>query len=131
LRRSWATSSQRTEGTRIASTQAYPVAGVKVRGGRPAPPSVAGLTFTGWQQPIACGGVAVFPNDVIVIDDDGAVLIPAALLDEMLVLGPEQEREEAWIMEEVKRGAALPGLYPMNAQTRARYVAEHKSGGLR
>jgi regulator of RNase E activity RraA len=87
-----------------------------------APPSVAGLTFTGWQQPIACGGVAVFPNDVIVIDDDGAVLIPAALLDEMLVLGPEQEREEAWIMEEVNRGAALPGLYPMNAQTRARYL---------
>ncbi len=89
------------------------------------------MTFTDWQQPIACGGVAVFPNDVIVIDDDGAVLIPAALLDEMLVLGPEQEREEAWIMDEVKRGAALPGLYPMNAQTRARYVAEHKSGGLR
>ena len=96
-----------------------------------APPSVAGLTFTGWQQPIACGGVAVFPNDVIVIDDDGAVLIPAALLDEMLVLGPEQEREEAWIMDEVNRGAALPGLYPMNAQTRARYEAEHKPGGLR
>ena len=96
-----------------------------------APPSVAGLTFTGWQQPIACGGVAVFPNDVIVIDDDGAVLIPAALLDEMLVLGPEQEREEAWIMEGVKRGAALPGLYPMNALTRARYEAEHKPGGLR
>ena len=87
-----------------------------------APPSVAGLTFTGWQQPIACGGVAVIPNDVIVIDDDGAVLIPAALLDEMLVLGPEQEREEAWIMDEVNRGAALPGLYPMNAQTRARYL---------
>ena len=43
----------------------------------------------------------------------------------------EQEREEAWIMEEVKRGAALPGLYPMNAQTRARYEAEHKPGGLR
>ena len=66
--------------------------------------------------------MAVFSNDVIVIDDDGAVLIPAALLDEMLVLGPEQEREEAWIMDEVKRGAALPDLYPMNAQTRARYL---------
>ncbi|MBL8352830.1 MAG: ribonuclease activity regulator RraA [Burkholderiaceae bacterium] len=92
-----------------------------------APPSVAGLTFTAWQQPIACGGVAVFPNDVIVVDDDGAVLIPAALLDEMLVLAPEQERQEAWIMEEVKRGVALPGLYPMNAETRARYLAA--SGG--
>ena len=88
-----------------------------------APPSVAGLTFTAWQQPIACGGVAVFPNDVIVVDDDGAVLIPAALLDETLVLAPEQERQEAWIMDEVNRGVALPGLYPMNAETRARYEA--------
>jgi regulator of RNase E activity RraA len=46
--------------------------------GAAAPPSVAGLTFVGWQQPIGCGGVAVFPDDVVVVDDDGAVLIPAA-----------------------------------------------------
>ncbi len=44
--------------------------------GTAAPPSVAGLTFVGWQEPIDCGGVAVFPNDVIVVDQDGAVLIP-------------------------------------------------------
>ncbi|MDO8373908.1 MAG: ribonuclease activity regulator RraA, partial [Polaromonas sp.] len=49
--------------------------------GAAAPPSVAGLTFVDWQRPIACGGVAVFPGDVIVADDDGAVLIPAALLE--------------------------------------------------
>ena len=63
-----------------------------------APPSVAGLTFVAWQQPIGCGGVAVFPGDIIVVDDDGAVLIPADLLDEMLALAPEQERLEEWIM---------------------------------
>ncbi|MCY7318995.1 MAG: ribonuclease activity regulator RraA, partial [Ramlibacter sp.] len=45
--------------------------------GRAAPASVNGLTFVGWQEPIDCGGVAVFPNDVIVVDQDGAVLIPA------------------------------------------------------
>ena len=33
----------------------------------------------GWQQPIGCGGVAVFPNDIVVADQDGAVLIPQAL----------------------------------------------------
>src|SRR5450830_1261493 len=44
--------------------------------GTAAPPSVAALTFVSWQEPIACGGVAVFPNDVIVVDSDGAVLIP-------------------------------------------------------
>ncbi len=91
--------------------------------GAAAPPSVAGLTFTAWQQPIACGGVAVFPGDVIVVDDDGAVLIPGKLLDEMLLLAPEQERQESWIMDEVMRGAVLPGLYPMNAETQARYQA--------
>ena len=92
--------------------------------GGAAPPSVAGLTFVGWQQPIACGGVAVFPDDVVVVDDDGAVLIPAALVDELVAAGPEQERMEAWIMHEVDKGAALPGLYPMNAETKARYEKE-------
>src|SRR5580704_101105 len=52
--------------------------------GAAAPASVAGLTFVGWQMPIACGGVAVFPDDIIVVDDDGAVVIPAALLDEVV-----------------------------------------------
>ena len=89
--------------------------------GAAAPPSVAGLTFVDWQQPIGCGGVAVFPDDVIVVDDDGAVCIPAAYLDKVLAAGPEQERLEAWIMTEVDRGVALPGLYPPNEETRARY----------
>ncbi|WP_096665116.1 ribonuclease activity regulator RraA [Polaromonas sp. AET17H-212] len=96
--------------------------------GAAAPPSVAGLTFVDWQRPIACGGVAVFPGDVIVVDDDGAVLIPAALLEEMLLLAPEQERLESWIMSEVDKGAALPGLYPPNAENKARYEAAKKAG---
>jgi regulator of RNase E activity RraA len=86
-----------------------------------APASVAGLTFVNWQEPIACGGVAVFPDDVVVVDDDGAVLIPQALLDDVLKAAPEQERMEAWIMTEVDKGLPLPGLYPMNAETKARY----------
>jgi regulator of RNase E activity RraA len=94
-----------------------------------APPSVAGLTFVGWQEPIACGGVAVYPDDVIVVDEDGAVLIPAALLSEVLAEAPEQERMEAWIMEEVGRDVPLPGLYPMNAETKARYEAFKKEQG--
>jgi regulator of RNase E activity RraA len=92
--------------------------------GAAAPPSVAGLTFVDWQAPIACGGVAVFPGDVVVVDDDGAVLIPAALLDDILTLAPEQERLENWIMQQVELGAALPGLYPPNAENKARYLAE-------
>ncbi|MEW6640671.1 MAG: ribonuclease activity regulator RraA [Pseudomonadota bacterium] len=96
--------------------------------GAAAPPSVAGLTFVNWQQPIGCGGVAVFPNDVIVVDDDGAVVIPQALLDEVVAAGVEQERLEAWIMSEVERGVALPGLYPPNAEAKARYEASRRAG---
>lgn len=89
-----------------------------------APPSVAGLTFVDWQQPIGCGGVAVFPGDVVVVDDDGAVLIPAALLDDILALSVAQETLETWIMGQVQHGHALPGLYPPNAENLARYKAE-------
>jgi regulator of RNase E activity RraA len=100
--------------------------------GAAAPPSVAGLTFVNWQEPIGCGGVAVFPDDVVVADADGAVVIPAALLDHVLAAAPEQERMEGWIMDEVQGGAKLPGLYPMSAETKARYEAEMaKRGGKR
>lgn len=89
--------------------------------GTAAPASVASLTFVNWQEPIACGGVAVFPNDVLVVDVDGAVLIPAALLDEVVQAGVEQERFEAWVMTQVDQGVALPGLYPPNDQAKANY----------
>jgi regulator of RNase E activity RraA len=91
--------------------------------GYAAPPSVAGLTFVGWGEPIGCGGVAVFPDDVIVADQDGAVVIPKAMVEHVLTAGPAQEAQEAWIVDEVNRGAVLPGLYPMNAETKARYEA--------
>src|SRR5262252_1690155 len=74
-----------------------------------APASVAGLTFVGWQERIGCGGVAVFPDDVIVADADGAVVIPAALVGQVAKEGPEQERFEAWVVREVENGAKLPG----------------------
>ncbi|WP_126242202.1 ribonuclease activity regulator RraA [Burkholderia gladioli] len=88
-----------------------------------APPSVAGLTFVNWQEPIGCGGVAVFPNDLIVVDADGAVVIPAALVDEITAVAVEQERLEGWIIEQVRNGASLPGLYPPNEENKARYEA--------
>jgi regulator of RNase E activity RraA len=94
-----------------------------------APPSVAGLTFVGWQQPIGCGGVAVFPDDVVVLDDDGAVLIPAALVDEVARMATDQELLETWIMEEVRAGASLPGLYPPNAEQKLRFEAWKKARG--
>ncbi|WP_299842832.1 ribonuclease activity regulator RraA [uncultured Paracoccus sp.] len=105
------------------------VAGVRGTGlpvwcsGVAAPPSVAGLTFVNWQEPIGCGGVAVFPGDMIVVDDDGAVLIPAALVEAVTEEAVEQERLEGWIMSQVEAGVPLPGLYPANAENKARYEA--------
>jgi regulator of RNase E activity RraA len=63
------------------------------------------------------------PNDVIVADIDGAVVVPAALGDDVVAGALEQERHEGWIMREVERGVALPGLNPSDAATQARYVA--------
>ena len=105
------------------------IAGVRATGlpvwcqGTAAPPSVAGLIFEGWQAPIGCGGVAVFPDDLIVADEDGAVVVPAAYAEYAASAGAEQERLENWIMAEVARGVALPGLYPPDAAARARYEA--------
>jgi regulator of RNase E activity RraA len=95
--------------------------------GAAAPPSVAGLTFVNWQEPIGCGGVAVYPDDVVVADDDGAIVIPSALVANLIPAALGQERLEAWIMDEVARGVPLPGLYPPNAQTKARYEAHRNA----
>jgi regulator of RNase E activity RraA len=88
-----------------------------------APPSVAGLTFVGWGDPVGCGGVAVLPGDWIVADGDGAIVIPASLVRDVAQAAAEQERLEGWIMGEVEKGRALPGLYPPDAENRARYEA--------
>jgi regulator of RNase E activity RraA len=92
-----------------------------------APPSVAGLTFVNWQEPIGCGGVAVFPDDLMVADEDGAVVIPKALIKDVTEAAVEQEKLEAWIVGEVQAGASLPGLYPINAENKARYEVFRKS----
>ncbi len=95
--------------------------------GTAAPASVTSLTFVDWGLPIACGGVAVFPGDAIVVDNDGAVLIPQKLIAEVTAEGVEQEHMEGWIMAEVEKGVPLPGLYPMNAETKARYETSRRS----
>jgi regulator of RNase E activity RraA len=90
--------------------------------GTAAPASVNGLTFVGWDEPIGCGGCAIFPGDIIVADDDGAVVIPQALVDFVAAEGEEHERYETWVVSEVERGVALPGLYPPNEEAKARYA---------
>ena len=48
---------------------------------------------------------------------------------EELVVGSHRSRRmEGWIIDEVNRGAVLPGLYPMNAENKERYEASRKKG---
>src|SRR5262249_9872444 len=94
--------------------------------GTAAPASVNGLTFVGWQEPIGCGGCAIFPGDVIVCDDHGAGGIPQDLLACVAAGGAEHQRPGKFIVCGGGRGAKLPGLYPMNADTKARYEAWKK-----
>ncbi len=73
--------------------------------------------------PIGCGGVPVYPGDIIVGDADGVVALPAALADELAEEAVEQEQLEAFILERIAAGASLPGTYPPNAETQAAYRA--------
>jgi regulator of RNase E activity RraA len=80
--------------------------------------------------PIGCGGVAVYPGDVIVGDDEGVVVIPAHLADEVAEQAVEQEKMEMFILERVQGGAKLAGTYPPNAETRAAFEAWRKEKGV-
>ena len=78
-----------------------------------APPPGARMLLAGWQEPIGCGGVAVFPDDIVVADLDGAVIVPAGLAERVAEKGLEQEQLDAWQMEQITRGIALSQLAPM------------------
>ena len=57
------------------------------------------------------------------------MVIPQAMLAEVTEQAVEQETQEAWIMGEVEKGVPLPGLYPPNDETKARYAAWRKANG--
>lgn len=80
--------------------------------------------------PIGCGGVAVYPGDIIVGDDEGVAVIPRHLADEVARDALEQEKMEAFILERVEGGAKLAGTYPPNADTRAAFEAWRKQKGI-
>ena len=88
-------------------------------------PAVLGRRHVPWETDVtvACGGAAVQPGDVIVGDGDGVIVIPPPLLDEVLAEAETQEREDAWVAEQVARGESVDGLFPMDAEWRARYEA--------
>lgn len=93
-------------------------------------PSVLGRKHVPWETDvtIACGGAAVQPGDVIFGDRDGVIVIPPDLLAEVAAEAAAQEDADAWVAEQVAQGAPVDGLFPMNAQWRAKYEAERGAG---
>lgn len=73
--------------------------------------------------PIGCAGVLVMPGDVLVGDDEGVVVIPAQLAEQVAHDGYEQEVLEDWILARVENGADIKGLYPPSEATRAEFDA--------
>jgi 5-oxopent-3-ene-1,2,5-tricarboxylate decarboxylase / 2-hydroxyhepta-2,4-diene-1,7-dioate isomerase len=88
-------------------------------------PAVLGRKHVPWDVDltIACGGATVQPGDVIVGDADGVVVIPVAIAEEVVDAALAQEDEDAWIAARVAEGHPVDGLFPMNADWRARYEA--------
>jgi regulator of RNase E activity RraA len=79
--------------------------------------------------PIACGGVAVIPGDVIVGDAEGVMVVPRAEAEAVARDGWEQERKEEFIYRKVAAGASIVGVYPPNAETLAEYEAWKRARG--
>jgi regulator of RNase E activity RraA len=77
--------------------------------------------------PIACGGVAIYPGDLMVGDRDGVVCIPAHLAEEVAADAAEQELQEEFLLGLVRDGAPLPGTYPPNEETKAKFELWRKT----
>jgi regulator of RNase E activity RraA len=81
-----------------------------------------------YQVPIACGGVAVFPGDIIVGDGEGVVVVPAHLADDVAAAAAEQERLEEFLLRRVQDGASIVGTYPPNEDTLRAYRESRRLG---
>lgn len=74
--------------------------------------------------PIGCGGVPVFPDDVVVGDDEGVVVIPAEIAAEVAAEAVDMTEFEDFVLERVQAGASIIGLYPpTNPQTKEEFRA--------
>lgn len=89
--------------------------------GNAAPPSYGSMMAVDAQVPIGCGGVAVFPGDIVIADSDGVVILPRAIAFEIAKDAAEQDRLEAFIRQKVEAGASIVGVYPPGEALKAEY----------
>lgn len=80
--------------------------------------------------PIACGGVFVMPGDIIVADDDGAVVVPVGLAEEMIREASVHHGWEGFSRQRLLEGGELKRYYPLSEDARPEYEAWVKAQGL-
>src|SRR5918995_6636829 len=80
--------------------------------------------------PIGCGDAPVFPGDIILGDQDGVIVIPASLLDEIADETFEMTAYEDFVTDQVRAGKGIFGLYPAtNEQSLVDFAAWRKANG--
>ncbi|WP_291314911.1 fumarylacetoacetate hydrolase family protein [Corynebacterium sp. UBA2622] len=86
-------------------------------------PAVLGRRHVPWDvdTAIACGNVAVLPGDIIVGDDDGVVVIPRGIVEEVVDAALAKEHQDGWVAEQVKAGHKLDGMFPPTGENKKAY----------
>jgi regulator of RNase E activity RraA len=77
--------------------------------------------------PIACNNVLVMPGDIIVADDDGAVVVPVKLAPEVLRLANEHHEWEEFTRMRLSQGGELRKYYPLSDEARPEYEEWRKN----
>ena len=75
------------------------------------------------QVPIACGGVAVVPNDIIVGDGEGVVVVPASMAEKVAEMAIAMEEKEDFLLEKIRAGESIVGVYPPDEKIIGEYEA--------
>ncbi len=97
--------------------------GIWVRGATPNYHAQTALVPFAVNVPIACGGVLVMPGDIVVADDDGAVVVPIALAEKVIAIGGEHAEWEEFSRFRLSQGGDLRKYYPLTEEVRAEYDA--------
>lgn len=108
----------------VRDFDAVAATGLAVFSGGPHP-AVLGRRHVPWDSDVAvaCGGATVLPGDIVVGDADGVVVVPPHLAEEVADATLAQEEQDAWVARQVAAGHPVDGLFPPNAEWRARYEA--------
>ena len=94
------------------------------------PPNYAGHHAADMNVVVACGGVAVYPGDIVFGDAEAVVVIPRHLAEEIASDAAEMEIRERFLYREIESGRSIKGVYPPDADTTRRYAEARERGEI-